>query len=162
MSDPPDPHEPHFNGPEYRGPLDFSRLKNQHDRIRAFMLDGRWRTVAEIAAATKDPENSIQAQLRHLRKRRFGAFIVSRRRRGGEESPLWEYGVRPRTVLDPPARKDGDLKSVQLREATYEKLLLEIAAYVACRTTVDGSLLAMRIRNRVAEAQRAGARVFKG
>ena len=42
------------------------------------MNDGRWRTLREIATLTGDPEASISAQLRHLRKPRFGAYEVER------------------------------------------------------------------------------------
>lgn len=68
------------------------------------MLDGKWRTVADISQATGDPENSVQAQLRHLRKPRFGAYIVSRQREGGG---LYYYYLRARTDFDPPY-EEGD------------------------------------------------------
>ena len=47
-------------------------------RIWNVMSDGRWRTLREIATLTGDPEASISAQLRHLRKPRFGAYEVER------------------------------------------------------------------------------------
>jgi hypothetical protein len=55
------------------------------------MSDHKWRTTAEIAAVTQDPATSIQAQLRHLRKERFGAYLVECRRRN--EKGRWEYRV---------------------------------------------------------------------
>jgi hypothetical protein len=91
---------PHFNGPEYDCDRDWDRLTSQHARIRNLMLDGEYRTVQEISALTRDPENSIQAQLRHLRKPRFGGFIVTKRVRS--LPALWEYHVRYRTTNDPP------------------------------------------------------------
>jgi hypothetical protein len=91
--------EPHFNGPDYEPDRDHRRLSKQSDRILDLMIDGRWRTVAEIAAATNDPENSIQAQLRHLRKPRFGSYIVEKKRRGDS---LYLYHVRARTEEDGP------------------------------------------------------------
>jgi hypothetical protein len=80
-----------FNGPEYSEADDRARLTGQIYRVRALMLDGAWRTVSEIHAVTKDPEPSISAQLRHLRKVRFGSHIVERRARGNRESGLFEY-----------------------------------------------------------------------
>jgi hypothetical protein len=42
------------------------------------VIDGRWYTLKDIAVRTGDPEPSISAQLRHLRKPRFGGYIVER------------------------------------------------------------------------------------
>ncbi len=84
---------PRFNGPAYDHDKDQARLTGQIERIRDLMLDGRWRTLPEIEAATGDPQASISAQLRHLRKRRFGSHTVEKRRRGGDGSGLWEYRV---------------------------------------------------------------------
>ncbi len=55
------------------------------------MRDGRWRTLQEIADVTGDPQASISAQLRHLRKPRFGGYTVEKRRRGLPEHGLYEY-----------------------------------------------------------------------
>lgn len=38
-----------------------------------------------------DPAASVSAQLRHLRKPRFGGFVVEKRPRGDRERGLWEY-----------------------------------------------------------------------
>ncbi len=83
--------KPHFNGPDYIPKIDHSRLENQHEKIKQLMLDGIWRTCSEISDELGYPETSISAQLRHLRKDRFGGFTVNRRRRtiGG----LNEYQV---------------------------------------------------------------------
>jgi uncharacterized protein YueI len=45
------------------------------------MQDGEWRTLAEIETITGDPQASISAQLRHLRKKRFGYHTVNKQRR---------------------------------------------------------------------------------
>lgn len=84
-----------FNGPAYDPAHDNRRLGSQLLRIRDLMLDGTWRTLAEIAAATGDPAASVSAQLRHLRKERFGAFLVERRTRGVRAKGLYEYRVQP-------------------------------------------------------------------
>ena len=51
-----------------------------------------WVTLAELAAKTKFPPASISAQLRHLRKARYGGWVVEKRRREWiEEELVWEY-----------------------------------------------------------------------
>jgi hypothetical protein len=82
---------PDFNGSDYVRAFDVERLQAQMRRVYDAMSGGEWRTLAEISAATGDPPASVSAQLRHLRKRRFGAFIVNRRRRGEPRAGLWEY-----------------------------------------------------------------------
>lgn len=82
---------PRFDGPDYRLGVDQGRLTGQLARIYDLMRDGSWRTLSEIAAATGDHEASISAQLRHLRKPRFGAHEVAKRRRGTETRGLFEY-----------------------------------------------------------------------
>lgn len=91
--------EPRFNGSDYVRRRDNPRLVRQHERIRDLMLDGRWRTLDEIATATGDPAASISAQLRHLRKKRFGSFIVDKRHRGDDARGLYEYRLRKPEVL---------------------------------------------------------------
>jgi hypothetical protein len=88
-----------FNGPDYSPSLDKERLTDQHFRIRHLMLDGRWRTLGEIEDLLGYPQASISAQLRHLRKPRFGAFIVDKRRRGHGRAGLWEYRVVKRKAV---------------------------------------------------------------
>lgn len=71
--------DPHFNGADFDAPRDGARLTNQLHRVRDLMLDGQWRTLDEISVATGDPHASVSAQLRHLRKPRFGAWTVLRK-----------------------------------------------------------------------------------
>lgn len=67
-----------FNGSNYSRKQDDSRLTAQYRRIFKLMKDGQFRTLAEIEGATEDPQASISAQLRHMRKARFGAHQVSK------------------------------------------------------------------------------------
>ncbi len=90
-SHPQRPPEATFNGAGYETLADHKRLTGQIARVYECISIGHWFTLAEIAAATGDPEASVSAQLRHLRKPRFGGYRVDRRRRGGEGSGLWEY-----------------------------------------------------------------------
>jgi hypothetical protein len=80
-----------FNGPAYKPEHDRARLTGQIKRVFACMKDGAWRTLEEIQTETKDPQASISAQLRHLRKDRFGGHAVEKRARGDRGNGLWEY-----------------------------------------------------------------------
>lgn len=77
-----------FPGPDLTE-ADHARLTGQLRRVWDVMVDEEWHTLPEIGAKTKDPEASISAQLRHLRKAPFGGHTVARRRRDG--SALYEY-----------------------------------------------------------------------
>jgi len=79
-----------FDAAEYVPSRDDVRLSGQLKRVFEVMQDGAWRTVAAVAKVTGDPENSIKAQLRHLRKEKFGAYQVEKRYIG---TGLWEYRV---------------------------------------------------------------------
>jgi hypothetical protein len=82
-----------FNGSDYVPSRDDARLTSQLDRIKSFMMDGQWHTLSEIADGTRDPQASISAQLRHLRKPRFGSYTVEKRPVGERFTGLYEYRV---------------------------------------------------------------------
>lgn len=84
-----------FNGSDYIPEIDDKRLSAQHLRIKNLMLDNRWRTLAEISKITNDPETSVSSHLRHLRKPRFGSFVVEKRSRLDRSVGLFEYRVSP-------------------------------------------------------------------
>jgi len=67
------------------------KAEGQNTRIKRLMDDGRWRTLAEISKRTKDPETSVSAQLRHLRKPQFGGFTIEKRRKNGGKTGPYEY-----------------------------------------------------------------------
>jgi len=80
--------EPLFHGAAYEPARDERRLAGQILRVYDAMKDGQWRTTAQIAKITGDPENSVSAQYRNLRKRIHGNHTVERRHiRNG----LFEY-----------------------------------------------------------------------
>lgn len=81
----------YFDGVEARTIEARIRLGAQLRRIFQLMRDGRWRTLDEIAEVTGDPAASVSAQLRHLRKPRFGSHTVERRVRGSHVGGLYEY-----------------------------------------------------------------------
>jgi hypothetical protein len=83
--------EPRFDGADYDPKVDQARLTGQLLRVFNLMSDQKWRTLQEIADATHDPHASISAQIRHLRKSRFGSHTVNRRARGERSHGLYEY-----------------------------------------------------------------------
>jgi hypothetical protein len=84
---------PEFGGSTYEPKRDGVRLSRQLSRVRGLMLDGKWRTLREIADATGSPEASCSARLRDLRRNEFGGHQVDR-----EPVPyqpgLYQYRVR--------------------------------------------------------------------
>jgi len=85
-----------FNGSSYDPALDDTRLRTQMGKVYSFMKDGHWHTLQEIHLATAEPEASVSAQLRHLRKPRFGGYIVDKRHRGERCHGLFEYRLYKR------------------------------------------------------------------
>jgi len=92
------PVNPRFDGADYQPDRDDKRLTGQLYRVFEATRDGRWRTLDQIVARianlfeVEDPEPSISAQLRHLRKERFGGHTVNKRHVG---NGLYEYQVIP-------------------------------------------------------------------
>jgi hypothetical protein len=79
---------PHFDGETYEPGRDHARLHRQLDMVQEFMSDRQWHTLGEIAKATSQPEASVSARIRDLRKPKFGGKTVERRYVSGG---LWEY-----------------------------------------------------------------------
>lgn len=86
------------------------RIKNnpsQHVLILAYMQEmtkkGIWISLEDIGKKFGFPLPSISAQLRHLRKEKFGSHVLEKRMKGGK----WTY------MLDPPDL-DG-IKVIQLK-----------------------------------------------
>ena len=91
--------------------------RRQRDVLCDVMLSARecetWLTLDELSKLTHYPPASISAQLRHLRKPQFGAFVVEKRlRQAGrvlrdeDFGAVWEYQLtrRIRRVLGRPRR----------------------------------------------------------
>lgn len=75
-------------GATYNHQRDGARLAAQHVRVLGAMSDGGWHTLRELSDITGDPQASVSARLRDLRKPQFGAYTVDRcyLQRG-----LWAY-----------------------------------------------------------------------
>ena len=74
-----------FQGETFDKARDGKRLGSQLNKVRAFMLDGKWHTLGEISDATGAPEASASARLRNLRQ--MGNVVEDRR----ITNSLWEY-----------------------------------------------------------------------
>lgn len=81
-----------FNGSDYIPARDDVRLTGQLLRIWSVVCDQQWRSLEEISNRTGDPAASVSAQLRHLRKPRFGAHTVEKSYLG---NGLYKYRVIP-------------------------------------------------------------------
>lgn len=81
-----------FDGATYDPAQDNARLSKQLVSVRQLMLDGAWRTLAEIAHDVGAPEASVSARLRDLRKPKFGGWKVEHDRVSGG---TWRYRVKP-------------------------------------------------------------------
>jgi len=116
-------HDARTFGPAFDASLDRERVLTQLEVIRDVMLsaaecadaialrpyrqlwdpaqlaaDAGWMTLRELAELTAYGEASISAQLRHLREKQFGAYIVEKRRRGLARNGAWEYRIAGRRM----------------------------------------------------------------
>jgi len=92
---------PHFDGDTYDPELDHLRLTTQLDRVRDLLLRHSpiWLTLSQVSAMLAEPEASVSARIRDLRKAKFGGFEVQARRQPtfGRRG-IWEYRImRPDT-----------------------------------------------------------------
>lgn len=63
-------------------PSNSIRLERQLEQVKAVMEDGKWRTLKEIQLQldVHASTQSISARLRDFRKKKFGGFLVEKRR----------------------------------------------------------------------------------
>jgi hypothetical protein len=80
--------QPAFDGSTFNVAVDGDRLTCQLATVKAYLEQASWVTLAEIREATGVPEASASARIRDLRKVKFGAFTVDRRRRSAGQ---YEY-----------------------------------------------------------------------
>ena len=67
-----------FAGSDYIPARDDVRLKGQIERVFKALQSGEKRTLGQISAITGDPESSVSAQLRHLRKPQHGGYRIEK------------------------------------------------------------------------------------
>lgn len=86
-----------FGGRTFNATLDAERLGAQLTRVITAMSDNKWRTLSEIQAriqattGKRDPEASVSARLRDIRKLYGEQAMESRRRTEDGVDGLWEY-----------------------------------------------------------------------
>ena len=83
---------PEFDGAVYNSTRDRERLTGQLHSIFMLMSDGNYRTVNEIHEQLGYPHASISAQLRNLKKPKFGGHGLEKKR-VFEDSALWTFKI---------------------------------------------------------------------
>ena len=85
-----------FGGITYDPDQDKERLGEQMCRVLDACLDGKWHTLKDLSEKTGDPEASISARLRDIRKKHGKAAMESRRLKEGKGT--WVYRVHVRVA----------------------------------------------------------------
>jgi hypothetical protein len=83
---------PLFDGETYDEERDRARLSSQLNRVWAATADRLWHTLGGLSEILGEPEASISARLRDLRKERFGRYRVKRKY---VQKGLFKYKVLP-------------------------------------------------------------------
>jgi hypothetical protein len=78
-----------FDGETFDADLDAKRLNRQLNLVFQLICDGNWHTLADISDTIGEPQASISARLRDLRKEKFGGYKVLRQRVA--DSGLFQY-----------------------------------------------------------------------
>lgn len=76
--------------PTTLAPEDLARLSSQSKKIEAYMLDGQWRKLKDIAARVGASETGASARIRELRLPKFGGYTVECRH---VKNGLHEYRI---------------------------------------------------------------------
>lgn len=82
-----------FDGHDYVHERDSRRLSTQLEQIRDFMEGKDFLTLQEIADQTGHPHASVSAQLRNLRKEKFGSRTIERKH---ISNGLYSYKLIPK------------------------------------------------------------------
>ena len=70
-----------FDGNTYESKKDFQRLTAQLGKVSNALMSAKWLTLAELEQLLHEPQASISARIRDLRKPKFGGLLIDRRRR---------------------------------------------------------------------------------
>ena len=81
-----------FQGTDFDSARDQRRLSTQHVRVKCAALNwpGGWFTMQELADCVGEPAGSVERQVRYLRAKRFGSYLVEKQHRSGG---TFEYRV---------------------------------------------------------------------
>jgi hypothetical protein len=82
-----------FDGATYEPERDYKRLDKLIDRVFAFMSDGQWHTIPEVAEACGGTQTSVSARIRDLRKEQRGGHKVEAEH---VHDGLWRYRLKGR------------------------------------------------------------------
>lgn len=126
---------PHFDGATYEPELDQSRLSTLLARVHARMTDGNWHTLADLARTCHGSEASVSARLRDLRKDRFGAHDIRRRRT--DTDGLFEYAMLSNKPLADASEPAPSLNWVWGNDRHY--IRTEPEAFTVSRSQAPGS-----------------------
>jgi len=80
-----------FGGETYDPKLDEARLTGQLSRVYECLKDGQWWTLQRLKVTAGGSEAGISARIRDLRKSKWGAHKIERRR---VSDGLWEYRMK--------------------------------------------------------------------
>lgn len=83
-------------GATFQESLDGERVRTQMQVIRDFMLSHDFVTLSEIEHCLKYPSASISAQLRHLKKDKFGGYELEKKRLSINNAGTWLYKLTSR------------------------------------------------------------------
>ena len=86
--------KPRFDGATYEPEKDEVRLTGQLERVWSALSKGGWWTLRALSEEARGTEASVSARLRDLRKERFGAHTITRRRVDGG---LYAYRLERKT-----------------------------------------------------------------
>lgn len=110
---------------------------SQREVLRDVLLSatecGSWLTLRELSQLTQYGEASISAQLRHLRKPKYGSYVVEKRVRRDlvvrdvERGAIWEYRLAKRAAVGTPRNWTSNV----LPTGT---LPIDVAAAIATRS----------------------------
>lgn len=81
---------PTFDGATFDAKQDWPRLMSQLDLVRSALRPGDWYTLRDLVRIAGGSEASVSARVRDLRKLKFGAHRIERRRRR-PGAGTWEY-----------------------------------------------------------------------
>ena len=121
-----------FDGDDYQHDRDFDRLKGQILDIYQVIRNGHWYTLSGLAKITKHPEASISAQLRNLRKPKFGGYTILSEHIG---HGLYKYklDLTAEKITYVPPVKSKENSADEMDKAVLKEFIGNVQTYTNCR-----------------------------